>query len=119
MRVGKQDPWYRSLAVEKVRELRREGWSYRDIGRSWGWTQRRESAARSNGTDEMAGSFGLTPAQARVARLAAEGLSNKAIASRLDVSHHTIRRHIEGVLAKLGVPDRRAIARRLRSRTKT
>jgi DNA-binding NarL/FixJ family response regulator len=49
---------------------------------------------------------GLTPREREVLTLLAEGLSNKAIADRLDISEHTAKFHVNAVLAKLGVQRR-------------
>ncbi len=49
---------------------------------------------------------GLTPREREVLALLAEGLSNKAIAERLDISEHTAKVHVNAVLAKLGVQRR-------------
>lgn len=49
---------------------------------------------------------GLTPREREVLALLAEGLSNKAIANRLDISEHTAKFHVNAVLAKLGVQRR-------------
>ncbi len=38
--------------------------------------------------------------------LVAEGLPNKAIASRLDISEHTVKFHINSILNKLGAQSR-------------
>ena len=56
---------------------------------------------------------GLTAREAEVAVLVAGGLSNGAIAERLFVSPATVKRHVEGVLAKLGVGGRTAVAARI------
>ncbi|WNZ62602.1 response regulator transcription factor [Myxococcus sp. MxC21-1] len=48
----------------------------------------------------------LTPREREVLGLLAEGLSNKAIADRLDISEHTAKFHVNAVLAKLGVQRR-------------
>jgi DNA-binding CsgD family transcriptional regulator len=53
--------------------------------------------------------FGLTRQQARVALLLASRRSTTEIAGALSVSVHTVRRHTEGVLEKLGVSSRRDI----------
>jgi DNA-binding CsgD family transcriptional regulator len=51
----------------------------------------------------------LTPQERRVSALAAQGLSNDAIASRLRVSAGTVKTHLEHVYAKLGVHSRREL----------
>ena len=58
---------------------------------------------------------GLTKREAEVVLLVAEGLSNDAIADRLFVSPHTVRHHVEGAMAKLGLTGRgrEAVAARL------
>jgi len=59
--------------------------------------------------------YGLTPREAEVALLLAQGLANASIARRLDISPHTARHHTQRVLGKLGVHSRAAAAARLRS----
>ena len=53
----------------------------------------------------------LTPTEARVARLVAEGLSNKEIAAELGSSVRTIEGHISNILSKKGWSNRVEIAR--------
>jgi two-component system, NarL family, nitrate/nitrite response regulator NarL len=48
----------------------------------------------------------LTPRELEVLRLLAEGLPNKTIAQRLDISEHTVKFHVNAVLGKLGVGSR-------------
>ena len=48
----------------------------------------------------------LTPQQARVLGMIAEGLLNKQIAYELGVSEATIKAHVSAVLQKLGVDSR-------------
>jgi DNA-binding CsgD family transcriptional regulator len=55
----------------------------------------------------------LTPSEQQVADLAAGGLSNKEIASRLFVSVYTVEAHLTHTYAKLGVRSRVQLARRL------
>lgn len=49
---------------------------------------------------------GLTPRQCEVLDLLCQGLSNKAIARRLDLSEHTVRGHVQATLAVLQVSSR-------------
>ncbi|MEV0386275.1 AAA family ATPase [Nonomuraea sp. NPDC050643] len=53
-----------------------------------------------------ANAAGLTPRQADVLALLAEGLSNAEIAARLSLSAKTVDHHISAVLSKLGVTSR-------------
>jgi DNA-binding NarL/FixJ family response regulator len=48
----------------------------------------------------------LTPREAEVLRLMAEGLSNKLIAERLKISEHTAKFHVNAILAKLDAETR-------------
>ena len=59
--------------------------------------------------------YALTARQAQVALLLAEGLTDKQVAARLGVSGNTARRHAEGLLRKLGVRTRAAVALKLLS----
>lgn len=57
--------------------------------------------------------FGLTAQELVVARLAADGLSNRQIAGELVVSIKTVEYHLRNAFAKLGVTSRRELADRL------
>ncbi|MGH7463473.1 MAG: helix-turn-helix transcriptional regulator [Longimicrobiales bacterium] len=54
--------------------------------------------------------FGLTRAETRIAYYLAEGLRTDEIAHVLCLSPHTVRRHTERVLGKLGAPTRGDVA---------
>jgi two-component system nitrate/nitrite response regulator NarL len=58
----------------------------------------------------------LTEREAQVADLVAEGLPNKAIASRLSIELATVKNHVHSVLEKLGVHSRGEAAAMLRVR---
>jgi DNA-binding CsgD family transcriptional regulator len=64
-------------------------------------------------TRELRVSFGLRGREPQIALLAAEGLSNAAIAERLRLSAHTVRHYLERVLDRLGLHSRKALALRL------
>jgi two-component system, NarL family, nitrate/nitrite response regulator NarL len=49
---------------------------------------------------------GLTPRELAVLRLVAEGLPNKTIATRLGISEHTVKFHVNAILGKLNVASR-------------
>jgi DNA-binding CsgD family transcriptional regulator len=65
------------------------------------------------GTEALAGRFDLTPREAEVALLLADGRSNAEIAEQLFISPHTTKRHVEKVLAKLEVSSRAKVLARL------
>lgn len=48
----------------------------------------------------------LTPRELEVLRLVAEGLSNRAIAARLEISEHTVKFHVNALLRKLNARSR-------------
>ena len=51
---------------------------------------------------------GLTERECEVLRLVAAGESNRAIATQLVISEHTVGRHLQNIFAKLGVTSRAA-----------
>jgi DNA-binding CsgD family transcriptional regulator len=57
----------------------------------------------------------LTPREIEVLVALSEGMSNKAVARRLDISQHTVKFHVESIFRKLGVTSRaEAVAKGLR-----
>jgi len=50
----------------------------------------------------------LTTRELEVLQLLAEGLANKAIALRLDISEHTVKFHVNAIMSKLGAQSRTA-----------
>ena len=69
---------------------------------------------RPDGGDELGSD--LTPREIQVLQLLAEGLVNRDIADRLNISEHTIKFHIGSILGKLQASSRtEAVARGLRS----
>ena len=53
----------------------------------------------------------LTEAELTVARLVAEGLTNRDTAERLFISPHTVSSHLRHVFAKLGISSRVELTR--------
>ena len=83
-----------------------------EIGASAWAARARSELGRVGGRRRVEGA--LTPAETRVAELAAAGLPNKEIAATLFVSVYTIERHLKHAYAKLGVRSRGQLAQRLR-----
>ncbi|HEY7284177.1 MAG TPA: response regulator transcription factor [Vicinamibacterales bacterium] len=54
----------------------------------------------------------LTAREVQVLELLAEGLSNKAIAGRLDISDQTVKFHVASISSKLGATNRTDAVRR-------
>ena len=54
----------------------------------------------------------LTPREIQVLELVAEGLPNKAIAARLDISDQTVKFHVSSICGKLGATNRTDAVRR-------
>ena len=64
-------------------------------------------------TDEQSDTsapYGLTPRELDVLRLLIDGRSDRQIGDVLCISHRTVMRHVEHILAKLGVESRTAAA---------
>jgi DNA-binding CsgD family transcriptional regulator len=59
---------------------------------------------------DSAGAGLLAKREAEVARLVADGLSNKEIGARLFISEHTVDSHVRSILNKLGCNSRAQIA---------
>ncbi|GLW68883.1 LuxR family transcriptional regulator [Kitasatospora phosalacinea] len=82
--------------------------------RPWAERARNELRATGESTSQSAAPGPLdqlTPQELQVARLAAEGLSNKDIGSRLFISPRTAGYHLSHTYAKLGIASRTELAR--------
>jgi DNA-binding CsgD family transcriptional regulator len=82
------------------------------------WTQRAgnelRATGRTIGKTDLFGPASLTPQQLEIARLAAQGLTNKEIGERLYLSHRTVGTHLYQLFPKLGITSRAALRDALR-----
>jgi DNA-binding CsgD family transcriptional regulator len=83
-----------------------------------GWADDARSELQRVGARRASPAGELTPAERRVAELAAEGLANKEIAQALVVTVNTVEFHLRNVYAKLGVRSRAQLAARLVARSR-
>jgi DNA-binding CsgD family transcriptional regulator len=79
------------------------GWVFRQLGAA---PDLARLDALSRRTTATVG--GLTARELEVLRLVAAGMTNREIAATLIISDHTVRRHLQNIFAKLGVPTRAA-----------
>lgn len=86
--------------------------AFDEIG-SPGWLEEARAELERVGARRPAGAGELSPAEQRVAELAADGLANKEIARTLFVSVKTVEGHLSRVYTKLGVRSRAQLPRRL------
>jgi DNA-binding CsgD family transcriptional regulator len=74
------------------------------------WAERAAAeSARLGLTRSIA--LALTPTEARVARLAGDGLSTRAVAEELRISPRTVETHLASIYGKLGVSSRAELGR--------
>jgi pimeloyl-ACP methyl ester carboxylesterase/DNA-binding CsgD family transcriptional regulator len=78
--------------------------------------QHLEPAARHAGTPTLEL---LSQREREVLSLVADGLSNAAIAAELELSDHTVKRHVANILVKLDLPTRAAAAALVASQRST
>jgi DNA-binding NarL/FixJ family response regulator len=69
---------------------------------------RSDSAKKDGGKLEKR--FGVTPAQARVLDLLAQGRGNRAIAELLGVTEGTVKIHVSAILKSMGLTNRAEVA---------
>lgn len=73
--------------------------------------------ARSDAAPLRAAELGLTQRQGEVLAMVLRGLPNKRIARALNLSEATVKEHVSGILARLGVANRVEAIVRLYGRT--
>jgi DNA-binding NarL/FixJ family response regulator len=86
--------------------------AFADIG-SDGWAEQARTEMARLGQGRTGHGAELTVTEQRVAALAAEGLSNKQIATRLTIAAHTVEVHLAHVYAKLAIRSRTQLAKHL------
>jgi LuxR family maltose regulon positive regulatory protein len=77
----------------------------REVARAEEMLKRPAKPARPDRTRDA-----LTPRQVEILRLVAQGMSNPDIAARLELSDHTVKRHVANLLTRLGLSSRAAAA---------
>ncbi|MFF5477730.1 ATP-binding protein [Streptomyces sp. NPDC012935] len=79
----------------------------------WPWAERAQRELRATGEARRRTSrtADLTPQELRIARLAAQGLSNREIAGQLFLSRRTVEYHLYKVFPKLSVASRADLTR--------
>lgn len=73
--------------------------------------RRKEEAARRGESGRPPQSIRLTPREAEVLQLVAEGLANKQIASELGISIKTVEKHRQSLMETLGIHDTAGLTR--------
>ena len=97
--VRTRDPDLRAEIVERLRGLGDLAAEQDDPGSAAG-------AGPDAVVESSDGQPGITPREAEVLGLLAEGLTNKEIAARLGFSTHTAKFHVESLLRKLDAANR-------------
>lgn len=72
-----------------------------------------DAAAASASASSGAAALGLTDRQLDIARLVAAGLTNAAIAEKLQISPRTVTSHLDHVYTRLGISSRAALVTQL------
>jgi DNA-binding CsgD family transcriptional regulator len=110
--LGRVQRRYRKWAAAR-RSLAEAADVFETLGAD-GWAEQARAELDRTGARRPVPKGELTPTEERVARLAADGLSNKEIAAELVVSVYTVEKHLSHVYAKLGVRSRTKLASALR-----
>jgi DNA-binding CsgD family transcriptional regulator len=81
------------------------------------WIARARDELARVGIRRAARQDGLTPAQQRVATLAAQGMTNREIAATLFMSQRTVETHLTKIYSELGIKTRTQLAATLAAQT--
>jgi len=112
--VRARDPRLRALIAERLAEQGDLTVETGDDGAEAGPRDAHLDGARREATDSPVDAVvevlepeaSITPREAEVLGLMADGLANKEIAARLSFSSHTAKFHVESLLRKLGAVNR-------------
>lgn len=100
----------RHRRVAESREALRSARGRFDAMGARDWAHRADQELRATGEQGWRPTVGpadlLSPQEAEIARLAAQGLSNREIAQRMYLSHRTVGSHLYRIFPKLGVTSR-------------
>jgi DNA-binding CsgD family transcriptional regulator len=108
--LGRAQRRHRKWAAAR-NSLEQAASAFDELG-SPGWAEEARSELSRVGARRPRPAGELTPAERRVAELAAEGLANKEIAQALFVTVKTVEAHLSHAYEKLGVRSRTQLARR-------
>jgi DNA-binding CsgD family transcriptional regulator len=111
--LGRSQRRHRKWAAART-ALEQAAAAFTEMG-SPGWSEDAQSELQRVAARRPAPRGALTSTEDRVARLAAEGLSNKQIAARLVVTVNTVEKHLSHAYEKLGIQSRGQLAARLRA----
>jgi DNA-binding CsgD family transcriptional regulator len=107
IRIRAQDPVLRSRIAERLEGL---GDIVLDAderpGPGTNGASPVEAVVETSAVDPAAGDISVTPREAEVLSLLADGLANKEIGARLSISAHTAKFHVESLLKKLDAANR-------------
>ena len=114
-RIGSQLNEVPQAAIEQTRDVARRAIGAEAADRAWTEGQRlswAEAIAAAQGRPSRRTlPSGLTARERQVAELVADGLTNRAVASRLHLSERTVENHVLHACAKLGLANRTQLAR--------
>ncbi|HTZ29191.1 MAG TPA: LuxR C-terminal-related transcriptional regulator [Streptosporangiaceae bacterium] len=104
----------RRRRIAQARELLRAAQAGFDNLGAAQWAERARKELRAAGVASSAQApalwNSLSPQELQVARMVAEGLSNRQIAERLYLSHRTVASHLYRIFPKLGITSRAQLA---------
>ena len=130
--ASSQLPWHRARAelafgswlrrqrrvVESREPLRAARATFEAVG-ARAWAQQADGELRATGERGWQPTSNprerLSPQETQIAKLAAQGLSNREIGQRLFLSHRTVSSHLYRIFPKLGIASRNQLAAALQS----